>query len=330
MPRLPQPGGDAGSWGQILNDYLSQAHNTDGTLKTASISESQLDTAVKAKLNSVAGSPGATGATGPQGTPGQMGATGAQGIAGATGATGPQGATGTAGSQGATGATGAMGPAGADGTSVTIAGSVANAAALPTGLGPSDAGDGYLTNDDGHLHVWNGSSWTDVGEIRGPQGATGPTGMVGSQGATGATGAAGGVGPQGATGPAGTSGTAGATGATGAVGPAGATGPIGTAYVLSSQTGTSYTLQLADASQFISCTNGSAVTITVPTDASVTFPLGTRIMIFQQGAGQVTFQAAGGVTLQSTPGLKIAEQYGGAELVKLATDTWAIVGRLAA
>ncbi len=153
MPRLPQPGGDEGNWGAILNDYLSQAHNTDGTLKTASISESQLDTAVQAKLNSVAGSPGATGAMGPQGTPGQMGATGAsgqtgatgsqgiQGNNGATGATGPQGATGTA---GAVGATGAMGPAGADGTSVTIAGSVANAVALPTGLGPSDAGDGYF------------------------------------------------------------------------------------------------------------------------------------------------------------------------------------------
>ena len=33
MSRLPQPGGDSGSWGQILNDYLSQSHNADGTLK---------------------------------------------------------------------------------------------------------------------------------------------------------------------------------------------------------------------------------------------------------------------------------------------------------
>ena len=53
MPRLPQPGGDEGNWGTILNDYLSAAHNADGTLKTASISESQLDTTVQAKLNSV-------------------------------------------------------------------------------------------------------------------------------------------------------------------------------------------------------------------------------------------------------------------------------------
>ncbi len=33
MARLPKPGGDNGSWGDILNDYLSQALDTDGTIK---------------------------------------------------------------------------------------------------------------------------------------------------------------------------------------------------------------------------------------------------------------------------------------------------------
>lgn len=33
MPRLPLPGGDAGNWGEILNDFLRQEHNDDGTLK---------------------------------------------------------------------------------------------------------------------------------------------------------------------------------------------------------------------------------------------------------------------------------------------------------
>ena len=31
--RLPQPGSDNGTWGTILNDFLSIEHNTDGTLK---------------------------------------------------------------------------------------------------------------------------------------------------------------------------------------------------------------------------------------------------------------------------------------------------------
>jgi hypothetical protein len=34
--RLPNPGGDDGTWGSILNDFLSQAHNADGTLKPVS------------------------------------------------------------------------------------------------------------------------------------------------------------------------------------------------------------------------------------------------------------------------------------------------------
>lgn len=33
MPRLPTPGKDAGSWGNLLNDFLSREHNPDGSLK---------------------------------------------------------------------------------------------------------------------------------------------------------------------------------------------------------------------------------------------------------------------------------------------------------
>jgi len=33
MARLPKPGGDAGDWGRILNEYLEVEHKTDGSLK---------------------------------------------------------------------------------------------------------------------------------------------------------------------------------------------------------------------------------------------------------------------------------------------------------
>ncbi len=33
MPRLPVPGSDNGTWGNVLNDFLSVEHNVDGTLK---------------------------------------------------------------------------------------------------------------------------------------------------------------------------------------------------------------------------------------------------------------------------------------------------------
>ncbi len=38
MARLPIPGEDTGTWGEILNDYLLVAHNNDGTLKDGAVS----------------------------------------------------------------------------------------------------------------------------------------------------------------------------------------------------------------------------------------------------------------------------------------------------
>jgi len=37
MARLPTPGSDDGTWGQVLNDFLTQSHNTDGSLKASSV-----------------------------------------------------------------------------------------------------------------------------------------------------------------------------------------------------------------------------------------------------------------------------------------------------
>lgn len=42
MVRLPQPGSDSGQWGQILNDFLAQVHNLDGTLKDNVVTTSAL------------------------------------------------------------------------------------------------------------------------------------------------------------------------------------------------------------------------------------------------------------------------------------------------
>lgn len=42
MARLPQPGGDNGNWGDILNDYLSQSLKSDGTLKDNLVNSNNL------------------------------------------------------------------------------------------------------------------------------------------------------------------------------------------------------------------------------------------------------------------------------------------------
>jgi hypothetical protein len=55
MPRLPLPGQDAGTWGSILNDYLSVEHNADGTLKKAA-DITNLTTSLAGKLDASAGS----------------------------------------------------------------------------------------------------------------------------------------------------------------------------------------------------------------------------------------------------------------------------------
>lgn len=128
---------------------------------------------------------------------------------------------GPTGAAGATGATGPTGAAGVDGAGIDFAGSVATYGDLPTGLGPGDAGDGYLVEADGLLYIWSGTAFPSDGdgvEFRGP---IGPTGAAGATGADGATG------PAGPTGAKGDTGNTGATGGTGPAGPTGATGAAG-------------------------------------------------------------------------------------------------------
>jgi hypothetical protein len=99
---------------------------------------------------------------------------------------------------------------------------------------------------------------------------------------------------------------------------------------VNAQTGTTYTAVLSDAEKVITLSNASAITLTVPANASVAYPTGTHIDLIQTGAGQVTVVGAGGVTVLSTPTLKFRAQYSGATLVKTATNGWYLLGDLAA
>jgi hypothetical protein len=91
----------------------------------------------------------------------------------------------------------------------------------------------------------------------------------------------------------------------------------------------SYTLVLGDALKLVEINNASANNLTVPPNSSVAFSIGTQIMIAQYGAGQTTIVAGSGVTLRSDSGkLKIAAQYGGATLIKIAADEWYVFGNL--
>ena len=51
MARLPSPGGDNGTWGVILNDFLSVAHDTEGALKASTVGSAQLTTSNSPSTN---------------------------------------------------------------------------------------------------------------------------------------------------------------------------------------------------------------------------------------------------------------------------------------
>lgn len=93
------------------------------------------------------------------------------------------------------------------------------------------------------------------------------------------------------------------------------------------QTGTTYTFVASDQGRMITFGAASATAVTVPTNATVPFPIGTQLHIIQLGTGQVTIAGAGGVTVSSAGGLKLESQYSGAELLKINTDAWVLVGR---
>ena len=96
---------------------------------------------------------------------------------------------------------------------------------------------------------------------------------------------------------------------------------------INAQTGTTYTLVLADASKHVSMSNASANTLTVPPNSSVAFPTGTRLMVEQKGAGSTTIAAGAGVTINApaSVALEIGEQYSSRGLLKTATDTWLLI-----
>jgi hypothetical protein len=93
-------------------------------------------------------------------------------------------------------------------------------------------------------------------------------------------------------------------------------------------TGTTKTLALADEGTKQECNNASAQTITLPTNASVAFDVGTEIEFIQKGAGVVTIEGDTGVTVNGTSGgsVDINNQYQGAVAYKTATDEWIISG----
>ena len=96
---------------------------------------------------------------------------------------------------------------------------------------------------------------------------------------------------------------------------------------LNTQTGTTYTLAAGDAGELVTLSNASAITLTVPTNASVAFAIGTQITIAQANSGQVTVAGAVGVTVSaSDSATKLRTQWSAATLIKTNTNSWILIG----
>ena len=93
----------------------------------------------------------------------------------------------------------------------------------------------------------------------------------------------------------------------------------------------SYPLVLTDKNKFIKMSVGTANTVTVPTNASVAFPIGSQIHIIQYGVGKTqVIPVSGTVTLYATPGAYLRAQYSSATLLKCDTNIWMLMGDLSA
>lgn len=104
----------------------------------------------------------------------------------------------------------------------------------------------------------------------------------------------------------------------------------GSSVSVTQQTGTSYTFDIDDANSVVEFDNASAITVTIPPNSLVAFPVGTFIEIHQADAGTVTVAAGSGVTLLSRGSLvDLAGQEAVAGLRKVATDTWRLTGDIA-
>jgi hypothetical protein len=220
-------------------------------------------------------------------------------IAGPVGPTGP------------TGQIGPTGPQGPTGEGLRVIGSFELITDLPST--ENEIGDAYFVEEDGNIYTWDGDSWNNIGSLEGPQGEQGEPGEP---------------------------------------------GPIvpiedlenvvitspstnqplvfdGTNWINSdifapkfltetAEKTANYTLAIGDINTVV-LMNGTSLTLTVPTNASIAFPVGTIVNVYNANITDVTIVGASGVTVRNTGALA---QYGEVSLRKRATDEWVLAGNV--
>jgi len=101
--------------------------------------------------------------------------------------------------------------------------------------------------------------------------------------------------------------------------------------IIAAKTG-AYTVGSGDQGDLIQLSGSSAYTVSIPTDATFNFSVGTQINLLNTGTGVKTIAAVtpGTTSVNGTPGLKLRAQWSSATLIKLSADNWVVVGDLSA
>jgi len=96
-----------------------------------------------------------------------------------------------------------------------------------------------------------------------------------------------------------------------------------TAQAINTQSGTTYTLKTTDNGKVIVFTNGSAVTLTIPSGLGVGF----NCSVVQYGTGQVAVSAGAGVTLRlRSSANKTGGQYSVSSLISVVANEYLFAG----
>jgi hypothetical protein len=107
---------------------------------------------------------------------------------------------------------------------------------------------------------------------------------------------------------------------------------LNTSVATNPQTGTTYTLALADNGKLVTLANASPIAVTIPLNSSVALPVGAVIMMSAFDAGAVTISGAGGVTVVSGGATAaspiIRAQYSSVGAIQTSANNWLVVGDL--
>lgn len=302
MPRLPEPGNDKNTWGNILNDFLLESHTATGRLRDEIVDETKLTQEVRLKLNAAAPSSGTASFSVVNGTDTVKLYSGSM-----------QAAVFTAADATHAGILNATDKLKLD--------SVQNGAQLNAVTSVSSrTGAVVLTKQDVNLSEVDNTSDLNKPVSTATQSALdAKANTVHTHDATEIV--------------------------TGIVLPArlgtgvasansylrgdGAWAVLpDTLHVSSTVKTAAYTLSLADDSKAVEINVSSAVNLTIPSSASVNFPIGTVIEIVQVGTGQVVLVPGGGVVLRTPSTLTTRTTWSTIGLRKRAVDEWIISGDL--